>query len=53
MRSFVETKTFTLALFSVALVLVVVGILAGFENVLLAGVVFGFGGLIKVLVLDL
>jgi lysylphosphatidylglycerol synthetase-like protein (DUF2156 family) len=52
-RSFIETKVFTVALFSVAVILGIVGVAGRFHNLWLSGLVLGLGALIKVLVMDL
>lgn len=52
-RSFVETRVFTVALFLVAVILGIIGVAGGFQDLWLSGIVLGLGALIKVLVMDL
>ena len=52
-QNIVETKIFTIILFSVAIILGVAGLLSGLELFLMLCLVVGVGALIKLLAVDL
>jgi hypothetical protein len=52
-QNIVETKIFTIILFSVAIILGVAGLLSGIESLLILCLVVGLGALIKLLAVDL
>jgi hypothetical protein len=52
-QNIVETKIFTIILFSVAIILGVAGLLSGLEPLLMLCLVVGVGALIKLLAVDL